>query len=136
MTILGAITESGATRHLSREAQRRLRDTTTHLISPETQLNTAVDRPGLKQAVVFTDPWSFDPAMDTPKTSARMHPDRAFETYRLEERFGIHFDHPGHGGARVYRPEFIEHTGLITSCRRPCSGGITRVWMAVGERAK
>jgi len=96
-------------------------------------LNTAHHRAGLTQALTNADPWSFDPAMAALKTYARMNPKRAFEAYDLEERFGIHFDHPARWGAlfqSAYRAGIIEPVGVVPSRRPSRAGGITHVWMA------
>ncbi len=96
-------------------------------------MNTAHHRAGLTQTLTNADPWSFAPAMAALKTFTRMNPERAFEAYDLEERFGIHVDHPARWGAlfqREYRAGIIEPVGVTPSRRPSRAGGITRVWMA------
>lgn len=134
MTIIGANIDIGATTPSNQIPGRRWtpRDKP-HPNSPESQLNTAVDRTGLKQAVANADPWAFDPAMAALKTFARMNPALQFEAYDLEEQFGIRFDTPARWGAlfqTAHKAGYIEPAGFTPSRRPARTGGITRVWMA------
>lgn len=102
-------------------------------LSTETQLNTAVDRTGVQNAIANADAWTFDPAMAALKMFARMNPDFPFEAYDLEEQFGIHFEAPARWGAlfqTAHKAGYIEPVGFTQSRCPAHACGVTRVWMA------